>query len=303
MRNNLQVSVALQMKILLEFTKFKISVFLTLSAITGFILARSEISIEIIPMVIGVFLLASGSCGLNQFQEREYDQRMDRTKGRPIPSKRITPIFALKLSLFLILLGGFIIFYWTNWIAILLCAFALIWYHFIYTPLKRITAFAVIPGALIGTIPPIIGWTFGGGDLWDPKILILSFLFYIWQVPHFWILQFQFRKDYEEVGYPTLIRLFNQYQFNRILFVWLFSTGITCFLVPMFGLLKTPVISGGLFSVGGGLLRSAYKILISRHQGWNHRTISRAINLYILLIMVCFLLDRLIFGQIHYFLY
>jgi protoheme IX farnesyltransferase len=291
------------MRVLFELTKFKISIFLTLSTMTGFILARSGVSIKIIPMLAGVFLLASGSCGLNQFQEREYDQRMERTRTRPIPSKRITPIVALKISLLLILLGGVIIFNGTNGIAFALSVFALVWYHFVYTPLKKVTAFAVIPGALIGSIPPVIGWISGGGQLSDPPILFLSFLFYIWQVPHCWILQCHFGKDYEKGGFPTLARTFTPSQFGRILFIWVFSMGASCFLIPIFDLLRSPVILGGLFSIGGGLLWKSYKILISRHQGWNGPAIFRTINIYLFLILTGLLLDRFLSDQIHCFLF
>ncbi len=291
------------MGILLGLTKFKISIFSTLSAITGFVLSKSGVSMEMIPISVGVFLLASGSSALNQFQEREYDQWMERTRNRPIPSKRLTPILALQISLLLLFSGGLILLYGTNKTALLLSAFAVSWYHFVYTPLKRITGFAIIPGAIIGAIPPMIGWISGGGQLHDPKILFISFFFYIWQVPHCWILQFNFRRDYEKVGFPTLTQIFTQSQFDRILLIWLLSIGASCFLIPMFGLLKSPLIFGGLFSIGGGLLWKVYRNIITRDQGWDGPTIFRAINIYIFLVMVCFLLGRLIFDKIHYFLF
>jgi len=166
-------------KIILELTKFRISLLATFSASAGFILAKQGLSGEIIMPIIGVFCLASGSCALNQYQERENDQRMKRTEGRPIPSRKLLSSTALKISLSLLFLGVLILFIGTNWIALGLGAVALFWYNGVYTPLKRKTAFAVIPGALIGSIPPMLGWVSGGGYLFGPKILAVAFFFFL----------------------------------------------------------------------------------------------------------------------------
>jgi protoheme IX farnesyltransferase len=166
-------------KIILELTKFRISLLAIFSASAGFILAKQGLSGEITMPIIGVFCLASGSCALNQYQERENDQRMKRTGGRPIPSKRLLSSTALKISLGCVFFGGLILYFGANWIALALGAFALFWYNGVYTPLKRKTAFAVIPGALIGSIPPMLGWVSGGGYLFGPKILAVAFFFFL----------------------------------------------------------------------------------------------------------------------------
>jgi protoheme IX farnesyltransferase len=279
--------------ILLELTKIRISLFATLSASVSFILANPSISKEIILLSAGVFFLACGSCALNQYQERENDQLMERTRGRPIPSKRLNPKNALKIALSLIFSGVFILLFGTNWVAFGLGAFAVFWYHGIYTPLKKRTPFAVIPGALIGAIPPMIGWVSGGGQLHDPQILAISFLFYIWQAPHFWILLFNFGRDYEKGGFPSLERVFTQAQFKRVLFLWIFATGVTCFMIPLFGILQSPLMIGGLFGIGGWLLWKACRFLRGRPRESHVQSIFRAVNIYVLWVMVCFGLDSL----------
>ncbi|MBM4347951.1 MAG: protoheme IX farnesyltransferase, partial [Deltaproteobacteria bacterium] len=274
--------------IFLELTKIRISLVATLSAAVSFILANRGISLSMIIPLVGVFLLACGSCGLNQYQEREQDRWMERTKGRPIPSKEILPMTALILSFFLILSGVLILFFKTNWIGLGLGTFALFWYHLVYTPLKRKTPFAVIPGALVGAIPPMIGWVSGGGHLFDSRLLAISFLFYIWQVPHFWILHFNFGRDYEKGGFPALTRVFTKPQFNRILFVWVFATGVASFITPWFGVLKSPLIIGGLFGVGGWLLWKALRFLSGGYERPYGPSLFKSLNTYILLVMVCF---------------
>ena len=277
--------------ILLELTKFRISLFATLSASVSFMLANQGISREIILPTAGVFFLACGSCALNQYQERENDRLMERTQGRPIPSKRLNPRTALKISLLLLFLGVLILLLGTNAIAFGLGAFAIFWYHAIYTPLKKRTPFAVIPGALVGAIPPMIGWVSGGGHLHDPQLVAISFLFYIWQAPHFWILLFNFGRDYEKGGFPSLDRVFTQAQFRRILFLWIFATGVTCFMIPLFGILKSPLMIGGLFGIGGWLLWKAYRFLRGQPPESHVQSIFKAVNIYVLWVMVCFGLD------------
>ncbi len=289
--------------LLLELTKFRISLLATLSSSVSYLLAHQEISIEIIILLVGIFLLACGSCAFNQYQEREYDRLMERTQNRPIPSGKLNPVTALTISFSLLFIGASVLFFGTNKIAFGLGVFAIFWYHLIYTPLKRKTPFAVIPGALIGAIPPMMGWVSGGGHLFDPQLLSISFLFYIWQVPHFWILLFNFGDDYEKGGFPSLPRIFTPVQFRRVLFTWIFATGVTCFIIPWFGVLKSPFIIGGLFVIGGWLLWKALRLLSVGYQKSHGQSIFKSLNASILLVMVCFLLDRLTPDQIHSFLF
>lgn len=281
-------------RILFELTKFRISLFATLSTSVGFILARQGISKEIVLPIIGIFLLACGSCALNQYQERKNDQWMARTQGRPLPSKRIHPITALKISLLLLLGGASILMAGTNWMALGLGAFAVFWYNGIYTPLKRKTAFAVIPGALIGTIPPVLGWVSGGGHLLDPQILAVAFFFFIWQIPHFWLLLLDFGKDYEKAGFPSLTRIFTAAQLRRILFAWVFATAVTCLILPLFGLVNFYGVRMGFLVAGFWLVWKAFMLLRSHHSEFSLRLTFNSINAYVLLVMFLLTMDHLL---------
>ena len=240
--------------------------FSTLSTFTGFILARRGLSSDVIFPILGVFLLASGSCALNQYQERQNDQLMERTKGRPIPSKKLSPSTALKISIGLLLFGSIILYVGAHWSALGLGLFAMFWYNGVYTSLKRKSPFAAIPGALIGAIPPLIGWVSGKGHLsLDPQILAISFFFFIWQVPHFWLLLLNSGKDYEKAGLPSLTRIFSSAQLSRITFMWIFATAAACMMIPLFGIVESHVIHGSLFLVAFWLVWKSLKLLI-RHR-------------------------------------
>ena len=282
------------LRILFELTKFRISLFAALSTSLGFILARQGLSKEIVGPIVGIFLLACGSCALNQYQERKNDPWMERTQARPLPSKKLHPVTALKTSLLFLLGGAFILMVGTNWTALGLGAFAVFWYNGIYTPLKRKTAFAAIPGALIGTIPPVLGWVSGGGHLFDPRIFAVSFFFFIWQVPHFWLLLLNFGKDYEKAGFPSLTRIFTPPQLRRITFTWVFATAVSCVMIPLFGLVNFYAVQVSLLIAGIWLVWKALMLLRSHHSEFSLRPTFNSINAYVLLVMFLLTLDHLL---------
>ena len=222
------------LKIFLELTKVRISLFATLSASAGFTLARDEITGNILPLLFGIYFLASGACALNQYQEREIDGLMERTRGRPLPSGKLNPSAGLAISTGLISSGSLVLFFGTNRISWILGLFAIFWYNGIYTYLKRKTALAVVPGALIGMVPPLLGWVAGEESLMDPRIWGVAFFFFIWQVPHFWLVLFDFWKDYEKAGLPSIAKWFTTEQLRGIIFVWTLSTAASCLSFPLF---------------------------------------------------------------------
>ena len=282
------------MKVVLELTKFKIALFATLSTSAGFILAKQGVSNEMIPAVLGVFFLACGSCALNQYQEKEKDRLMERTRERPIPTLRLNPDTALKIALVLLFLGAFILFEWTKGIAFGLGVLAILWYNGFYTFLKRKSAFAVIPGALVGAIPPLVGWVSGGGDILNPQILAVAFFFYIWQIPHFWLLILDFGKDYEKAGFPSLTRIFTAAQVRRILFAWIFATAVACLVIPLFGLVTSSGVQVGFLVAGFWLVWKAFMLLKSHHSEFSFRPTFNSINAYVLLVISLLTLDHLL---------
>jgi protoheme IX farnesyltransferase len=281
-------------KIILELTKFRIALFAALSTSVGFILAKQGLSSEMMTAVSGVFFLACGSCALNQYQEREKDRLMERTRARPIPSLRLNPTSALKIALSLLSLGALILHQGTNGIAFGLGVLAIFWYNGLYTFLKRKTVFAVIPGALVGAIPPLLGWISGGGDLLDPQILAVAFFFFIWQIPHFWLLLLRFGKDYENAGFPSVTRIFTTAQLRRITFTWVFATAVACLMIPLFGLVTSYSVRVGFLVAGFWLVWKGFTLLRSHHSEFSLRLTFNSINAYVLLVMFLLTLDHLL---------
>ena len=280
--------------ILLELSKFRIALFVSLSAFTGFVLANGQLSFAFLLPTIAVFILASGSAALNHYQERDFDFMMKRTRRRPVPSKRITAAGALSLSMGLILTGLVALYLSSNTLAMILGLVTVLWYNAVYTPLKRMTPLAVIPGALIGALPPAIGWTAAGGALFDPFLLIIILFFFIWQIPHFWLLLLKFGEEYEEAGYPTLTSKYSNKQIAKFTFFWIIATVIISMIIPVLGFDSSMFLYIGLFFCAVWLLLVSRKLLVFNEDTVLLKKTFININTYILLVMCLLTVDRLL---------
>ena len=280
--------------ILFELTKIKITLFVTVTTAFGYICAAGNVTAAIIEPIAGILLLACGSAVINHYQERGTDALMNRTKNRPIPSGRVSPLNALYLALILIITGSVILYIGSGILALGLGLLNLLWYNGIYTPLKRHNALAIIPGSMVGAIPPAVGWVAAGGYIFDPKILIISFFFFIWQIPHFWLLLLILSKDYEQAGFPTLTKIFNQEQLSRITFMWISATGITGILIPLFGIINFPLIDFVIFLLSLWLIVKSTKLLQHNKGKKSFSFAFREINIFALSVVILLSIDKLV---------
>ncbi len=132
--------------------------------------------------------MSCSSSALNHWQERDIDEKMPRTKNRPIPSGRISANGAFLVAVGFAVTGSVILLMTNPVVALILSWTTLFFYNAVYTPLKKVTAFAVIPGSMVGALPPMIGWGAAGGNLTSEVILLVATFFFIGQIPHFWLL-------------------------------------------------------------------------------------------------------------------
>ncbi|MFQ6672613.1 MAG: protoheme IX farnesyltransferase [Candidatus Tectimicrobiota bacterium] len=280
--------------IFFELGKGRIALLAALSTATGYLLAAERLSLGILAPTVGLFLLACGASAINQYQEREIDALMQRTRGRPLPTGRVTPHQALTVALGSMLAGSLILWLGSGVPALALGLFAAFWYNGVYVHLKRVSPFAAVPGAVIGAIPPAVGWVAAGGWLFDPKILALCFFFFIWQVPHFWLLLLSYGKDYERAGLPSLTGLFSASQLAQITFVWILATAVTCLLIPLFGTVRTTLINLSLLGATVWLVWNATRFIQARGERLSFRCAFREINLYALVVISLLSLDKLV---------
>jgi len=283
-----------KVKIFFELTKVKITSFVTVTTAFGYVAASGKIDLMILPVLFGVLLLAFGSAALNHYQEKDFDANMNRTKGRPIPSGKISSTTALIISWILIFSGSLILLLGANYLALVFGLLNLVWYNFVYTLLKRKTPFAIVPGSLVGAIPPIIGWVAAGGSLLDPQIIIIAFFFFIWQIPHFWLLLLVMDKDYQQAGFPTLTQIFNHAQLSRITFIWIIATAVTGLMIPLFGIVGDFWINIGLFLSGALLTWKAFGLLVESEDFSAFRLNFKYINYFALFVVFLVSIDKLI---------
>jgi protoheme IX farnesyltransferase len=223
------------MKAYLELAKVKITGAVAFSTFLGYVLFNGKINIGLLLPTLGIFLLACAASVLNHYQEYDTDALMERTKNRPIPSGSVSPGKALLFAILLTLVGGYVLYIGAGYIGLQLGILALLWYNAIYTPLKKKTAFAVIPGSVIGAIPPVVGWVAAGGPIYDIRILMVSFFFFIWQIPHFWLLALKYGKQYEDAGFPSITMVYSPKSLRNITFVWTITAAIAALFIPLFG--------------------------------------------------------------------
>jgi len=286
---------------LLTLMKVRITVATALTSGAGYILATGELRPEIWIPLLGTFLLACGASALNHCQEVRFDARMKRTMHRPLPAGRMAVSTAFFIAGLLILLGLAVLASMErNSLQLVgLGALSVAWYNGVYVYLKRLTAFAAVPGALIGALPPIIGWTAGGGQLNHPLILLVAGFFFVWQVPHFWLLLLIQGEQYEAAGLPSLTARFSPEQLRRVTFMWVLATGAAGILLPALARGLLPWYLGAAV-VAGSVWLALKALVLLRPPATNLRgTFLHAfirINVYALVIIACLSLSALTNG-------
>ena len=275
-------------------TKFVLSFAVSLSALFAYIMAKGEIGLDMFLATFSVLLVAMGVSTLNQVQEYREDSKMERTKNRPIAAGRMLPRTGVMIAVVLIFISFVLIYTLLGLTGINFFAFAFIWYNLMYTPLKKRSALAVVPGAVLGVIPPAIGWLVAGHSLFEIEFIAIAVYYFIWQVPHFWLLVMLFHGDYKDGGYPTAMRLFGEGTLQRLTFVWLVLTihaGI--FLVYTFNVYSyvTVVLS---VILGIWAFVTAMKLLKKEFQLSDARSIFWKINASFLGIIILLSIDEYI---------
>ncbi len=273
---------------LLRLTKPIITLSVGFSALTAYILHEGSMSRGWFLLYLGVLLTAAGSSAINQIQEAKQDKMMARTQNRPIPSGQITSLQASVWAFLLVSTGALILWRYSNPMASGLSLTTVLWYNGVYTPLKKITPWAILPGAVVGAIPPAIGWVAAGGALLHPHIVFLCFFFFIGQIPHFWLILLRHSHDYEKGGFPSISTTFTSLQIRRLTFSWTLSTAMAAVCLTLFG-----IISSTFLAIATVILSIALVISFGRLLQ-NHSFVNKTfiiMNLYFMLMMIIIILD------------
>lgn len=246
-----------RLKDYLGMLKPHLCLYISLSAIAGYVLAAGVFTVQALWVGGSVLILAQGSAVLNNIQDREFDLWFHRTHNRPLPQSRIPLGHAAILSAALITVGLIGLFWVFSWPCFFSAVMAVIMYNGLYTPLKKTSLLAILPGAFSGMLPVLIGWTAFSPQVMDKGLWVMMTVLGLWQVPHFFIILLKQVKK-TDIGesnnrFPSFIRFFGCEGLRLQTVIWtsLYSLGIFWFL-----------ISGGVFHPWLGMVCAVNAIII-----------------------------------------
>jgi protoheme IX farnesyltransferase len=155
-------------------------------------------------VLLGTYLIAGGTGAHNQFMERKLDGLMKRTEQRPLPDRRISSRNGKIFSLTLIFSGLSYLALLVNPVAAGVSFATTLIYLAAYTPMKRISAFNIVIGAVPGALPPVGGWAAATGTISDTGMWILFAILFLWQIPHVMAIAWMCKDDYSGAGFKML---------------------------------------------------------------------------------------------------
>ena len=195
-----------RMRDLLSLTKPIIVVLLLITTYAGMVVGGRAIpSAELTFWVLLAGALAAGGSGaVNQYIDRELDQRMTRTAKRPIAAGRMTAAEGLAFGLALLFISFYLFAGFVNLLAALLSLTGMLYYVLLYSLwLKHANEQNIVIGGGAGAIPPLVGWAATTGSISIAALFLFGIIF-MWTPPHFWALALVREKDYARAGIPMM---------------------------------------------------------------------------------------------------
>jgi heme o synthase len=185
--------------------KPRLNLLVVVSSMAGYVMGSGDTHDvwRMLAVALGTGLVAGGASAFNQVLERDADAKMHRTRLRPMPDKRLSTREALLFASALSVAGLGALAVAANALSALVALLTLASYVVVYTPLKRVTSFATVVGAIPGALPPVIGWA-AAQDALSRGAWILFGIVFLWQLPHFLAIAWIYREEYARAGFPML---------------------------------------------------------------------------------------------------
>ena len=200
---NLESSAKSSFKDLYALLKPRVMWLAVFTAAVGIIIAPTQDNIFLSFIILLCISIGAGAAGvLNMWWDKEIDNVMERTSGRPLPNEKISSddafVFGVSLSIFSVMFLGLV----SNWLAAFLLGVTIFFYLVIYSIfLKKTTPQNIVIGGAAGAMPPLIGWVASTGTIATEPVLLFLFIF-LWTPPHFWSLAIITKDDYAKASIP-----------------------------------------------------------------------------------------------------
>jgi protoheme IX farnesyltransferase len=187
---------------LVMLTKPRIISLLLVTTAAPMYIAGSPSWVTLLIVMVGGYLMAGGANAVNMYIDQDIDDRMARTRLRPIPGGRMTPRAVLAFGLALAVAATWLLGRYVNVLTSALALGGFYFYVFIYTRwLKRTTPQNIVIGGAAGAFPPLVGWAATTGTI-DLTAIYLFLIIFYWTPPHFWALALLKQVDYGRAGVP-----------------------------------------------------------------------------------------------------
>ena len=209
------------LKHLYSLTRFQLCFAVALSGVFPYVLAKNVLDFKAFMLFLTLLCIACAVTALNQIQERDRDAKMLRTKNRVLVSGSFSLNFVKVFTGFLLLISLVLFYSILKIEGVILFILTIILYNGLYTYLKPRHYYAVFVGAILGVIPPVSAWLCSGLSLSNEKFFFLGFTYFIWQIPHFWLLNMIYEKDYKEGGFKTFLDVVSKKTLCRLTFFWI----------------------------------------------------------------------------------
>ena len=232
----------------LQLVKPSLSIMVVFSSVISYLLAPKvvEYNLAMILLLFAAGMLVTGSANaINQVVEKDTDALMARTANRPVAAGRMSVQEGWAFAIITGALGIFILGNYFNWLSASLALLSLFMYAFMYTPLKKVSAVAVLMGAIPGALPCLIGWA-AGNDKLSTGGWVLFALQFMWQFPHFWAIAWIAHKDYAKAGFRLLPSVQGPTKYTALQTViyslLLIPIGVIPFLIDMSGMVSLVIV-------------------------------------------------------------
>jgi protoheme IX farnesyltransferase len=276
---------------LVMLTKPRIISLLLVTTIAPMFVAGSPDIALVLLVFIGGYLMAGGANAVNMYMDRDIDDRMARTRLRPIPSGRMSATSVLAFGVALATAATFLFAFFVNVVSAALALAGFYFYVFVYTRwLKRTTPQNIVIGGAAGAFPPLVGWAAVTGRI-DLVAVYLFLIIFYWTPPHFWALALLKQRDYSKAGVPMAPLVWGERETMAQMFWYtliLLGLSVMPFAFGAFGIiyLIAAILLGLILLVGIVRMRAA--------KDWTARAwwVYKYSLLYLALLFVAMAVDR-----------